>query len=83
MSVHHLAAVADLVGIRPTCKLLLYALALDAGQSGAVVATYGRLIQLTGLSERALRDNIASLLHQGRIIRMQNVAGGYIIRNLS
>jgi hypothetical protein len=67
MSVRHLALVADLVGISPSCKLLLYGLAIGATPDGHSLLTGSELRTLTGLSERAIRDNMAKLRKVGTI----------------
>lgn len=61
MSVRHLAAVADLIGLPPTSKLLLYGMAANADARGYAVTSTKTLIRATGLSERTIRDTLAHL----------------------
>lgn len=61
MSYKHLAVAADITGIPPTCKLLLYALSVRANGDGHCPATNAQLQELTGLSERAIRSNLRKL----------------------
>jgi hypothetical protein len=67
MSVKHLALVADITGPSPTCKLVLYALAVASDEKGRSVAPYHRLEQLTGLSERAIRSSLRTLEQRGLV----------------
>lgn len=67
MSVRHLTAVADVTGLPPTCKLLLYAMAVSADPRGYAVTATKTMIRLTGLSERSIRDNLAVLKKLGLV----------------
>lgn len=67
MSVKHLAAVAELSDIPPTCKLVLYGLAVDAAGSGHVTRSAAPVMQRTGLSERSVRGTIKTLIGLGLI----------------
>jgi hypothetical protein len=67
MSVRHLAAVAELSDISPTCKLLLYGLAVNADPTGWSTATGASMKRLTCLSERAIRENMKLLRDAGFI----------------
>lgn len=67
MSVHYLSAVADLSDLPPTCKLVLYGLAVDADGHGTNATTNARLRQRTGLSERAVRATLRSLEQRGLV----------------
>lgn len=65
MSVRHLALVADVTGLPPTCKLVLYALAISANLDGEVIITNPQLRQRTGLSERTVRNVMHRLRELG------------------
>ena len=67
MSVRHIATVADVTGLPPTCKLLLYAMAVSSDARGYAITGTSTLIRLTGLSERSIRDNLAQLRNLGLI----------------
>jgi len=67
MSVRHLAAVVDLVDVPPTCKLMLYAMAINADQRGWSSISNTGLRRATGLSERSVRDTISKLRELGFI----------------
>jgi hypothetical protein len=67
MSVRHLAAVGDVQGLAPTCKLLLYGMALNADARGYSVTSIKTLIRSTGLSERSIRDNLTQLRKLGLV----------------
>lgn len=68
MSVRHLAAIADLTGLSPACKLVLYGIAISACPLGRATLTYAQLHRLTGLSERALRNNVRHLEQLGYLV---------------
>lgn len=68
MSVHHLSAVADLSDLPPTCKLVLFGMAIDADRRGYVRTTNPMMQQRTGLSERAVRDTMKKLIGMGYVV---------------
>lgn len=61
MSVRHLAQVADVTGLSPTCKLVLYGISVNAGPDGHASLTNEQLRHATGLSERTVRAVLADL----------------------
>ncbi len=80
MSVRTLAAVADLSDTPPTCKLVLYGLAIEADGIGMVAVSYERMMQRTGLSERSIRGTLRTLEKLELLDRSGNTAGCYQIR---
>jgi DNA-binding Lrp family transcriptional regulator len=67
MSVRHLAALADLANVPPTCKLVLFALALNSDPRGWSTASNAGLRRTTGLSERSVRETLKKLRALGYI----------------
>lgn len=61
MSVRTLAAVADLKATTPTCKLVLFAMAINADQHDTTSMSYADLCRVTCLSERAIRNAVRTL----------------------
>lgn len=80
MSVRHLALVVDLTGLSPSCKLLLYALAIAATPDGHALVTNTELQRSTGLSERAIRDNMAKLRKTGTVRTLPGTYNHHVLR---
>lgn len=72
MSVRHVARVADITGLSPTCKLMMYGLAVNAGPDGHAVMNNEQLRHATGLSERTVRSVLADLEKRRLITRGQS-----------
>ncbi len=66
MSLRHIIAVADLSGLTPTSKAVLYALAIDANAQGHVELRRPEVRRAAGCSERTLRGQLVSLEHRGK-----------------
>jgi CTP-dependent riboflavin kinase len=62
MSIRHIAAVADLVGLSATRKAILFSLAIDADAEGVVKVHRKQLSERAGVSERTLRSNLQWLV---------------------
>lgn len=68
MSTKHLALAADITGLTPTCKLLLFGLGHCAMPNGLALVTTMGLAHITGLSDRAIRTNM-NKLRKARLVR--------------
>lgn len=82
MSAKHLAAAADIQGLPPTCKLVMYALAMAADWHGYARVTNAQLQRLTGLSERAVRQNCRHLQSLGIILPIDKHGYRFIMGDL-
>jgi DNA-binding transcriptional regulator PaaX len=71
MSVKHLALVADITTVSPTCKLVLYGLSIHADSDGNAALSYSEMRKATGLSDRAIRTTIRKLESYG-LLRQGN-----------
>jgi DNA-binding IscR family transcriptional regulator len=67
MSTKHLALAADITGLPPTCKLLLFGLGHCATPDGNALVTTSELTRITGLSDRAIRANMNKLRKLGYV----------------
>lgn len=69
MSQAHTAAALQIRGLEPTSKLLLLTLCLGADRQGRGEAMPAELANMTGLSERTIRDHMRKLWFLGLIDR--------------
>lgn len=68
MSIYHIAAVAELNGLPPARKTILFLVAIEANSMGSAPFERDRLRNKSNLSERSFRDHLKRLFDDGLLI---------------